>query len=83
MGRWVSHTSRVTALAWAADGVRLASGSLDENIFVWSLAAFNKSLQLPFAHSGGVTGIEWSNEARLISAGNDSCVVTWKIPLEI
>ena len=51
-GQWVFHTSKITALSWSHDGTYLASGSLDENIFIWSLANPSKRVQLKFSHKG-------------------------------
>jgi WD40 repeat protein len=81
-GKWVFHTSRVTCLAWSPGGAYLASGSLDENIILWSLERPSAKLQLPFAHMAGVSGIAFLSEERLVSAGNDHSVVTWKLPAE-
>jgi WD40 repeat protein len=79
-GRWVYHTSRITCLSWSPSGAQLASGSLDENIFIWSLASPNNKLQLPFSHMAGVTGLDWLDVERLVSGGNDHSIVLWKIP---
>jgi len=79
-GQWVDHTSRITCLGWAPAGDRLASGSLDENIYVWTLNKTGGPLQLPYTHAGGVTGVEWLDDTSLISSGNDQCLVTWKLP---
>jgi WD40 repeat protein len=79
-GKWVFHTSRVTALAWSPSGSHLASGSLDENIFVWSLSNPANKLQLAYAHTGGVTSLAWAEEKQLISGGNDHTIVSWRIP---
>jgi len=76
-GRWVSHTSRVTCLSWSPDGTHLASGSLDESIYVWRFADQTSNLYLPYVHVSGVTGLAWLGTDRLVSAGNDHCVVTW------
>jgi WD40 repeat protein len=81
-GKWVNHTSRITCLSWSANSDRLASGSLDENIYIWSLT--NKpntfTYQIPFSHSGGLSGLQWMNDSQLVSVGNDHTTVTWKIP---
>lgn len=79
-GRWVNHTSRITSLHWSPNGERLASGSLDENIYIWSLGKPTSYIQFPFSHSGGVTGLQWIDDARLVSVGNDHTTVTWKVP---
>ena len=79
-GRWVFHTSRVTCLSWCPSGAYLASGSLDENIFIWNCAKPTTKIQLQFAHVAGVTGVGWLNDTKLVSVGNDHCIVTWNIP---
>lgn len=81
-GRWVFHTSKVTSLAWSPSGSFLASGSQDENIFIWSFEKPTTKRQIPFAHAAGVTGVSWIAEDRLVSCGNDHCIVTWRIPVE-
>lgn len=78
-GMWVNHTSRVTALAWSPNGNFLASASTDESIFFWNV---NKSLsyhQIPLAHQAGITGIAWIDDGRVVTTGNDHCIVTWNI----
>lgn len=81
-GKWVFHTSKITALAWSPNGNYLASGSLDENIFIWNYTNPFKKLQLSFTHIGGVTGLDFvgGSDEKLVSVGNDQTVVTWKLP---
>lgn len=79
-GRWVYHTSRINCLAWSPSGIQLASGSLDENIYVWNTVNPLTKHHLPFSHMSGVTGLGWLDDERLISAGNDHVIVSWKIP---
>jgi WD40 repeat protein len=81
-GRWVFHTSKVTCLSWSPSGAFLASGSQDENIFIWCFEKPTTKKQISFAHAGGVSGLAWVDEERLVSAGNDHCIVTWKVPVE-
>lgn len=79
-GRWVFHTSRINCLAWSPSGLQLASGSLDENIYIWNTANPSSKQHLPYSHMAGVTGLAWLDEERLVSAGNDHVIVSWKIP---
>jgi WD repeat-containing protein 1 (actin-interacting protein 1) len=80
-GQWVNHTSRITCLAWSPNGSRLASGSLDENIYIWDAVNIQNRKQLPLTHASGVTGLGWMDEERLVSSGNDHVIVTWRIPI--
>lgn len=79
-GKWVYHTSKITCLAWAPSGMFLASGSLDENIYVWNVAKPLSKVHIPLTHMGGVTALQWSSEEKLISTGNDHTTLIWKIP---
>ena len=79
-GRWVFHTSRVTCLGWSPSGNLLASGGLDENIFVWNCSKPLSKEHLPFSHAAGVTGVAWIDEEQLISVGNDHVIAMWRIP---
>jgi WD40 repeat protein len=81
-GKWVFHTSKITCLSWSPTGSHLASGSLDESIFIWDLATPSKKVQFQFAHMGGVTCVGWANSNQLFSGGNDNTVVHWKVPVE-
>ena len=76
--KWVFHTSQVNALAWSPDGNYLASGSVDANIFLWDFNKPTAKLQIPFAHTGGVLDLDWIDEERLVSVGNDNCFNMWK-----
>ena len=79
---WLYHTSRVARLAWSPSGDHLASGGLDDNVFVWSLATPKKYTQFTSAHKGGVTGLAWLGPRRLVSAGFDQTIVQWEVPIE-
>ena len=81
-GKWVFHTSRITCLAWAPKGKYLASGSLDESIFLWNLDEVRSKIQYQFAHAGGVTGVNWLDDQKLVSTGNDHAIVEWNIQVE-
>ena len=77
--RWTSHTARITSLAWGVHG-QLASGSLDTNIFVWSLAKPGDWLQISNAHKEGVSSVTWIQEGNQVaSVGADAAVKTWQV----
>jgi WD40 repeat protein len=79
-GKWVHHTSRISCLAWSPEGKYLASGSVDESIYIWNATNENARKQIALAHSGGVSGLDWLAEGKLVSTGSDCAVVTWNIP---
>jgi len=81
-GKWVYHTSRITCLSWSPEGKYLASGSLDENVFVWNPnpAKHSESVHLAFTHTGGALAVGWLAEGKLVSAGSDGATVTWNVP---
>jgi len=79
-GKWVFHTSKVNCLSWSPSGELLASGAQDESIFIWNLAKPMSKVQLQFTHVGGVSGIEWLEENKIISSGADGVVVHWNVP---
>lgn len=82
-GLWVFHTSKVTALAWSPSGNHLASGSLDENIFIWNINNTSAKTQISFTHTGGVSGLDWAADNKLISIGNDGVLASWNIPASV
>ncbi|RYH32067.1 WD40 repeat domain-containing protein [archaeon] len=79
-GLWVFHTSKITALAWSPSGNLLASGSLDENIFIWNINNTSVKTQIAFSHTGGVSGLDWTADNKLISVGNDGVLASWNVP---
>ena len=45
-GKWVFHTTTVSCLSWDPTGLFVASGSLDESIYVWNLEKPMKKRQI-------------------------------------
>eukprot|EP00160_Parvularia_atlantis_P006594 Unigene1576_Nuclearia_a/m.4892 Unigene1576_Nuclearia_a/g.4892 ORF Unigene1576_Nuclearia_a/g.4892 Unigene1576_Nuclearia_a/m.4892 type:complete len:601 (-) Unigene1576_Nuclearia_a:89-1891(-) len=76
---WVFHAARLTSVAWSPSGTRVASGSLDTHIYVWSTDSPSKRIQIKFAHVGQVNGVAFLNENTLVSVGQDGCVKTWDV----
>ncbi|KAG9893537.1 tricorn protease domain 2-containing protein, partial [Aureobasidium melanogenum] len=77
--RWSAHTARVTCITWSPDGEKAASGGLDTNVFVWSLADPGKRVKAMNAHKDGVGGIAWTEPTKIISCGADAAVKVWKV----
>ncbi|KAK9457460.1 WD40-repeat-containing domain protein [Dipodascopsis uninucleata] len=77
--RWAFHNARVTTISWRSDGKYAATGSLDTNIYVYSVDMPNKNIKTMGAHKEGVSVIEWLDDDKLISAGSDACVKIWKV----
>ena len=75
--RWSSaHTGKITCLAWNDAGTHAVSGSLDTNIFVWSLKDPGSRVKATNAHKEGVNGIVWLGD-KIVSTGADATVKTW------
>jgi WD40 repeat protein len=65
-----AHTGTVQALAFSADGKRLASGGVDRLIRVWDVAGGQVIKKLP-GHTAPVTGLALSPDGKkLVSAGS-------------
>ena len=80
ISRWSSHTGRITSIAWNASGTYAVSGSLDTNVFVWSVAKPGMRVNVANAHKDGVNGVAWVDGQSIIaSAGGDAAVKLWKV----
>ncbi|KAG0300452.1 hypothetical protein BGZ98_009152 [Dissophora globulifera] len=77
--QWVFHTARVTAIGWSPSGQYAVSGSLDTNVYVWSLDKPGKRIAITNAHALSVSGAAFVDEDTVVSTGADACVKTWKV----
>ncbi len=84
--RWSAHTARVTGIAWRADGLAAASGSLDTSVCAWSVAEPGKRIAARNAHKDGVGGVVWEGEGegegergRVVSFGADASLKVWRV----
>lgn len=74
------HRGMVTALAWTADGARLASGSWGhgrDQLFIWDAQSWKRVRALADPNDL-VFGVAWSADGtRLVSAGSDGMLRWW------
>lgn len=78
--RWSAHTGKITGIAWNPEGTGAVSGSLDTNIFVWSLKEPGKRVKETNAHKEGVNGVVWLGDT-VYSTGADAAVKKWKVKI--
>lgn len=77
--RWSSaHTAKISWIAWNKTGTHAVSGSLDTNIFAWSLRDPGARVKAGNAHKEGVNGIAWVGE-KVVSCGADATVKVWEV----
>ncbi|OAX35074.1 WD40 repeat-like protein [Rhizopogon vinicolor AM-OR11-026] len=92
--RWDWHTARISSLAFlqalSSPPTHVVSGSLDTNVYIWSLENTSKRVFIKGASSGGVNCVLWLGEARVtdgkqtgrvLSAGTDACARVWEVEL--
>lgn len=92
--RWDWHTARISSLAFlpalASPPTHVVSGSLDTNLYVWSLENISKRVLVKGAGPGGVNCVVWLDDAhatdgkktgRVLSGGTDGCVRVWEVEL--
>ncbi|WWC68604.1 uncharacterized protein I206_102534 [Kwoniella pini CBS 10737] len=79
--RWTFHTGRIVDLAWSKSTKRLASVGLDESIYIWNRESVGKNIAIKNAHPGGVTGVSWLGDDKIITSGSDGIVRTWSVPV--
>ncbi|MBE3043270.1 WD40 repeat domain-containing protein [Candidatus Bathyarchaeota archaeon] len=79
--RWSAHTARVTCVAWNDEGTHAASGALDTNVHVWSLAKPGSRIKAGNAHKDGVNGVVWVG-GQVVSSGGDAAVKVWDVKLQ-
>ncbi len=82
--RWCFHTQTIQCLAWAPHTNVLASGGLDDSIYIWCVEKKMIRIGYPFSHRGGVVGIAFCNGGKwLVSSGKDGCVCQWNIEADV
>lgn len=77
--RWSFHTARVESIVWNEQGTHVVTGSLDTNIFVYSVENPGRHLSAKNAHMGGVNAVAWEGTDIVVSAGADASVKRWEV----
>ncbi|MEZ6060860.1 MAG: hypothetical protein R3C19_10885 [Planctomycetaceae bacterium] len=74
------HTGLVTSLSVSPDGETIASGARDGRVAVWSRST-GEMLASVSAHDKDtiVSGLEWIDSRRLLSAGLDGKIKLWNV----
>ncbi len=88
-GTLAEHKDSITSLSWRGDGKLLASGSEDGQIVVWNVADGFPLATMSKAHTpkaapntygaipGGVLGVQFTSDGRIVSVGRDSIIRIW------
>lgn len=77
---WQRHSARITALGWSPNGRRIATGSLDTCVLVWSLDTPKTTIQLRGAHPmSNSTSISWLSDSQLASTAMDGSIRCWRV----
>ncbi|ULT91762.1 hypothetical protein L3Y34_009433 [Caenorhabditis briggsae] len=80
---WTFHTAKVSSVAWSPDNTRLATGSLDNSVIVWDLTKTGEHpVIIKGAHPmSSVNAVLWLDEKTVVSAGQDSNIKIWDVPV--
>ena len=70
----------INSVKWSPDCQHLLSGSLDTNLYVWSIALKNAQIEVKAAHpTANVNAVAWTSNNTFVTSGNDGCVRSWSL----
>lgn len=74
------HSARVNCLAWSPDGRMVATGSLDTCVILYDIdKPASSRITIKGAHLGGVYGLAFFDDDRVVSSGEDACIRVWRM----
>lgn len=77
---YVAHQAKVHSVGWSCDGSRLASGSFDKTITIWSLESDRLGREGTYkVHTGSVDQLRWhpTKPDVLVTASGDKTMRIW------
>jgi WD40 repeat protein len=78
------HSNYVRSVVWSNDGTKLASGSCDKTVRIWSVGSAGtfECKSLLSGHSWDVTSVAWNNDGSKLATGSrDKTVRMWSLGL--
>lgn len=76
-GKWVSHTTRVTSIAWSPSGDRLVSVGTDRRVCIWSPTSDDPVHKIELAHEKPLSGVAWQREGVFWTLSTDGVIKKW------
>ncbi|MCA9222330.1 MAG: hypothetical protein KDA71_18515, partial [Planctomycetales bacterium] len=70
------HTDAVCDVSWRPDSNVLASASKDGSVKLWEMVE-GKQIKSWGAHGGGANSVAYTQDGRIVTAGEDKTVKTW------
>jgi WD40 repeat protein len=71
------HSSFVLSVKVSPDGMKIASGSTDKTVMIWSMQSGMQLLRLT-GHRDSVNCVAWSSDSRLVASGaSDKTISVW------
>jgi mono/diheme cytochrome c family protein len=89
VGALAEHKDAISSVSWRGDSALLASGSEDGDIVIWNVNDGFPLATMAKAHlpkpapghygtvPGGVLGVQFANDGRVVSVGRDSTIRIW------
>lgn len=79
---WQRHSASITALGWSPNGRRIATGSLDTSIIIWSLDTPRQQIVIrdPSLRLNSIS-LSWIDNSTLCNTAADGSIRSWNVPI--